>query len=173
MGEDHREHDRRTREKDAESFPADLVDPWALFAEERMSNPTSEPVSWDEAQRRQHEREARRINAVKLEARRRELLAQDPPASVLAQWPTVLAALEGVPDLTQRAWLSKPQPLLAGRTPVQALRDGDVDDVRAEASRCATHRRGDEQARRDRVAAAGRPEADEEIGRCREAVACS
>ena len=134
MGEDHRERERRARETDAESFPTDLVDPWTLFAEERISNPTSEPVSWGEAQRRRRERdEARRINTAKLEVLRRELLAQDPPASVLAEWPAVLAALEGVPDLTQRAWLSRRQPLLAGRTPVQALRDGDVEDVRAEA----------------------------------------
>ena len=84
--------------------------------------------------------ESRRANAHKLAALRQQLLAGGPPSVLLADHPEVRRALAGVADLDQRAWLSRPQPLLGGRTPVEALRDGDTDDVLAEARALPRHR---------------------------------
>lgn len=48
--------------------------------------------------------------------------------------PEVLRALTGArTEIARARWFTTPKPLLAGRTPVQALRDGDVDEVIAEA----------------------------------------
>jgi hypothetical protein len=56
----------------------------------------------------------------------------DGPDGVIAGLPEVLAALP-VADLIKARWLQRPQPLLDGQTPLQALRAGQLDRVLAEA----------------------------------------
>jgi hypothetical protein len=56
----------------------------------------------------------------------------DGPDGVIAGLPEVLAALP-VADPIKARWLQKPQPLLDGQTPLQALRAGQLDRVLAEA----------------------------------------
>ena len=56
----------------------------------------------------------------------------DGPDGVIAGLPEVLAALP-VADLSKARWLQRPQPLLDGQTPLQALRAGQLDRVLAEA----------------------------------------
>ena len=56
----------------------------------------------------------------------------DGPDGVIAGLPEVLAALS-VADLIKARWLQRPQPLLDGQTPLQALRAGQLDRVLAEA----------------------------------------
>lgn len=56
----------------------------------------------------------------------------DGPDGVIAGLPEVLAALPAA-DLIKARWLQKPQPLLDGQTPLQALRAGQLDRVLAEA----------------------------------------
>ena len=56
----------------------------------------------------------------------------DGPDGVVAGLPEVLAALS-MPDLTKARWLQRPQALLDGQTPLQLLREGQVDRVLAEA----------------------------------------
>lgn len=45
--------------------------------------------------------------------------------------PSVLAELEGVPSFKQLAWFTSPQPDLDGKTPVEALIDGQAEAVAA------------------------------------------
>ena len=52
----------------------------------------------------------------------------DGPNGVVAGLPDVLRALDASP-LGKISWLTRPNPYLVGRTPLQALRDGDVDRV--------------------------------------------
>ena len=56
----------------------------------------------------------------------------DGPDGVIAGLPEVLAALP-VADLIKARWLQRPQPRLDGKTPLQALRSGQLDRVLAEA----------------------------------------
>lgn len=56
----------------------------------------------------------------------------DGPDGVIAGLPEVLAALP-VADLIKARWLQRPQPLLDGQTPLQALRAGQFNRVLAEA----------------------------------------
>lgn len=56
----------------------------------------------------------------------------DGPDGVIAGLPEVLAALP-VADLSKARWLQRPQPLLDGQTPLQALRAGQLVRVLAEA----------------------------------------
>jgi hypothetical protein len=56
----------------------------------------------------------------------------DGPDGVIAGLPEVLAALP-VADLSKARWLQRPQPLLDGQTPLQALRAGQLDRVLTEA----------------------------------------
>jgi len=56
----------------------------------------------------------------------------DGPDGVIAGLPEVLAALP-VADLSKARWLQRPQPLLDGQTPLQALRAGQLDRVLSEA----------------------------------------
>jgi hypothetical protein len=56
------------------------------------------------------------------------------PDGVIAGLPGVVKAMRGpISDLGQIRWFVTPKPLLEGRTPLQALADGDVDEVIAEA----------------------------------------
>lgn len=50
------------------------------------------------------------------------------PNGVLDGVPRILAELK-VPDLEKLGWLSYPNQYLEGRTPIQALKDGDIDVV--------------------------------------------
>ncbi len=56
----------------------------------------------------------------------------DGPDGVITGLPEVLAALP-VADLIKARWLQRPQPLLDGQTPLEALRAGQLDRVLAEA----------------------------------------
>lgn len=56
----------------------------------------------------------------------------DGPDGVIAGLPEVLAALP-VADLSKARWLQRPQPLLDGQTPLEALRAGQLNRVLAEA----------------------------------------
>jgi len=56
----------------------------------------------------------------------------DGPDGVVAGLPDVLAALP-VSDLIKARWLQRPQPLLEGHTPLQLLREGQLDRVLVEA----------------------------------------
>jgi len=56
----------------------------------------------------------------------------DGPDGVIAGLPEVLAALP-VADLSKARWLQRPQPLLDGQTPLQALRAGQLVRVLTEA----------------------------------------
>jgi hypothetical protein len=56
----------------------------------------------------------------------------DGPDGVIAGLPEVLAALP-LADLSKARWLQRPQPLLDGQTPLQALRAGQLDRVLTEA----------------------------------------
>ncbi|MCP9809261.1 DUF2384 domain-containing protein [Cyanobium sp. HWJ4-Hawea] len=56
----------------------------------------------------------------------------DGPDGVIAGLPEVLAALP-VTDLIKARWLQRPQPMLDGQTPLQAMRAGQLGGVLAEA----------------------------------------
>lgn len=61
------------------------------------------------------------------------------PDGLVRGLPETLKALGGpLSDLARVQWFVTPKSLLAGRPPIQALRDGDVDDVIAEARAVGT-----------------------------------
>ena len=73
--------------------------------------------------------------AIRDQGKRRYPLWQfdpDEPDGVIAGLPDVLAALP-MADLIKARWLQRPQALLDGQTPLQLLREGQVDRVLAEA----------------------------------------
>lgn len=55
------------------------------------------------------------------------------PYGVVEGLSEVLAALPVGHELARAAWFITPKPLLSGRTPMEALRDGDLDEVLTEA----------------------------------------
>ena len=73
--------------------------------------------------------------AIRDQGKRRYPLWQfdpDGPDGIVAGLPDVLAALP-VADLIKARWLQRPQPLLEGDTPLQLLRQGQLDRVLVEA----------------------------------------
>jgi hypothetical protein len=56
------------------------------------------------------------------------------PDGIVRGLPEALRALRGpLSELARIQWFVTPKPLLDGRTPIQPLREGDVDDVVTEA----------------------------------------
>lgn len=83
-------------------------------------------------------RKAGRLLAVRDGGRWRFPVWQFDPAApdgVIAGLPGVLRALRGrLTELARVSWFLTPKPLLDGRTPLEALKAGDIDDVIAEAA---------------------------------------